>query len=211
VDPVVYLPTSDPDAFALIFEWLYRQKLTAFSDMGSGRAIEPARQGTAQFNHHLKVISTLIKVYSLALLWEMPELSDLVMNQLGKAYFWTWRWPSEEEFRAAYYHTRSDCRLRKFMARTFNYMLSVHHDNCPSHIEALRTEELFQIYQHNFQLKKDSFELLREVLSGGSTRILNPGLHMVCDYHEHGKQKVCEFIGMTFKGMQNDDPRLNYG
>lgn len=29
---------------------------------------------------------------------------------------------------------------------------------------------------------------------------------MVCSYHEHAKQKVCELEGKTFKGMQNNDP-----
>ena len=36
--------------------------------------------------------------------------------------------------------------------------------------------------------------------------IISLGFDMVCSYHEHAKQKVCELEGKTFKGMQNNDP-----
>jgi hypothetical protein len=31
VDPEIYLPTCNPDAFPCIYEWLYRQTIPAFS------------------------------------------------------------------------------------------------------------------------------------------------------------------------------------
>ena len=34
---------------------------------------------------------------------------------------------------------------------------------------------------------------------------------IVCGYHEHAKQKVCEFEGKTFKVMHNDDRCLSCG
>jgi len=66
LDPVVYLPTGDTDAFALVFEWLYREKLLVFPDMGSISA-----EGVTQphMMQHTKIVTTLMKVYSMALLW----------------------------------------------------------------------------------------------------------------------------------------------
>jgi hypothetical protein len=200
VDPVVYLPFRDPDAFSFIFEWLYRQNITAFPELSSGRAIAPAQEGTPQFIRHTKVISNLIKVYSLALLWEMPEMSDLIMNQLGKFYFWARRWPSQEEFCAAYHQTRPDCGLRKLMTRSYNYMLLKYHDNSISLGNLSTTKELVGLAEKIPSLKEDSFHRLRGIMSDGRTRLLYPGYDMVCDYHSHGQQEVCRFKGIPFRG-----------
>jgi hypothetical protein len=198
VDPVVYLPFRDPDAFAFIFEWLYRQNITAFPDLSSGRAIAPALKGTPQFIRQSKAISNLIKVYSLALLWEMPELSDLIMNQLGNFYFWTRRWPSQEEFCAAYRQTHSDCGLRKLMARTYNYMLLMYDDNTISLGDLSTTKELIGLAEKIPSLKEDSFTGLRGLMSEGSTRLLYPGYDKICDHHTHEQQEVCRFKGSLF-------------
>lgn len=203
VDPVVYLPFRDPDAFAFIFEWFYRQNITAFPELTSGRARTPAHEGTPQFIRHSKAISNLIKVYSLALLWEMPELSDLVMNQLGRFYFWTQtqRWPSQEEFRAAYQQTRPDCGLRKLMARSYNYILLKYDDNSISLGDLSTTKELVGLAEKIPSLKEDSFNGLRGLMSDGSTRLLYPGYDKVCDYHAHGQQEACRFKGISFRDV----------
>jgi hypothetical protein len=209
VDPVVYLPTGDPDAFSFVFEWLYRQNVTASPELSSVQAITPAQEGTLKSIRHSNAISTLIKVYGLALLWEMTELLDLIMNQLGNLYFWSYRWPSQEEFCAAYSHTRPNCGLRKFMARSYNYILLMYHDHSRSLGDLSTTKKLVSLADNVPSLKEDSFDRLRGLMSEGSTRLLDPGLDMVCDYHTHGKQETCRFKGISFRGKPHVSPSLS--
>jgi len=194
---VVFLPTGDPDAFAMIFEWLYREKISAFQGIGSGSTEETTQP---YFIRHNKAMSTLLKIYSMALLWEMNGLSDLIMNHIGKDYFSTPRWPAREEFTAAYHLTRSGCGLRLFMARTYNYMLLTCKDNAtPGEVSS--TKELIRIADMLPSLKEDSFKSLRGIMSSGSSKLLDPVTDMVCDYHEHGKQRACQYQGKAFTGM----------
>lgn len=138
----------------------------------------------------------------------MPELSDLVMNQLGRFYFWTQtqRWPSQEEFRAAYQQTRPDCGLRKLMARSYNYILLKYDDNSISLGDLSTTKELVGLAEKIPSLKEDSFNGLRGLMSDGSTRLLYPGYDKVCDYHAHGQQEACRFKGISFRGKQHVYP-----
>ena len=145
-------------------------------------------------------MSTLVQVYSMALLWEIKGLSDLVMNHVGKNYFSTPRWPCREEFAAAYRLTRPDCGLRLFMARTYNYMLLM----CKDHAipgDIFSTKELIHIADMLPSLKEDLFKSLRGIMPSGSTRFQDPVTDMVCEYHDHGNDTECQYKGKTFIGM----------
>jgi hypothetical protein len=193
-----YHQKEDSDVFAVIFEWLYRQKIPPFPDSDG----LPANKGTPTFTRHSNAIARLLKVYCLAKRMEISELMDLVMNQLGKAYHENVRWSSQDEINAAYSHAYSECGLRKFMSRSYTYMLLNFKDadndlrggvsNC---------RQFLTLASRHRALEKDAFELMRGLMSGGEARALVlPVMDMVCDYHEHGKDEACEFKGMNFRG-----------
>ena len=93
---------------------------------------------------------------------------------------------------AAYHLTRPDCGLRKFMARTYNYMLLMRTD------ESIK--ELIRVADMLPSLKEDLFTRLRGIMSGGSRRMVDPVTDMVCEYHEHGKQTACQYQDKAFTG-----------
>ncbi len=136
----------------------------------------------------------------------MPELSDLIMNQLGDFHFWARRWPLQEEFCASYHQTRPDCGLRRLMARSYNYMLLMYHDNSISLGDLSTIKELVGLAEKVPSLKEDYFSRLRVIMSDGSTRLRYPGYDMVCDYHTYGQQEACRFKGISFRGKQHVYP-----
>jgi hypothetical protein len=193
-----YHQKEDSDVFTVIFEWLYRQKIPPFPDSGG----LPANKGTPTFTRHSNAIAKLLKVYCLAKKKEIPELIDLVMNQLGKTYHENVRWPSQDEIYAAYTHAYSECGLWKFMSRSYTYML-LNFKGADNDLGGgiSNCRQFLTLASRHRALEKDTFELMRGLMSGVQAKALVlPVVDMVCDYHEHGKDEACEFKGMNFRG-----------
>ncbi|KAH9219542.1 hypothetical protein DL95DRAFT_404682 [Leptodontidium sp. 2 PMI_412] len=116
-----YLPESDPDAVGLIINWLYRQGISLIPGLPSTGSVSLIK-GTDEHSNFTKAISRTIEVYILAEKLDMDELMDLVMTELGNAYYRYQTYPSPQDITAVYNRSASGSRLRKYMARSYQVL-----------------------------------------------------------------------------------------
>jgi hypothetical protein len=190
---------QDPDSFAVVFGWLYREKMSPFPGTGSQAILSAVQQS--------EVVLKLFTVYRLAQEMGIPKLMDLVMNQIGTIYYANMSFPTSDEIAAVYENTASGCGLRRYMARSFNIMLLRQNDgdggvrggiaNCRDFVNlAIQLKELHE----------DSLQNLRGMLIAGHGAA--PHGENVCDYHQHGEAETCFFKGKRFQGKQAPVPTL---
>ena len=93
----------------------------------------------------------------------------------------------------------TDCGLRKFMARSYNYLLLGYHDDHPGLGDVSTCKQLLDFNLKLPGLRRNSCKFLRGIISDGQADLVHPSLDMVCDYHAYGEDDACEFKSKNFR------------
>jgi len=189
-----YHESDDPVTFAFVFHWLYREKLPKFPRIEAGQADIAPENAPKLAELYNKIFTRLIDVYCLAQKLEIPELMNLVTGNLGKAYYESQMWPSQQDITEVYTRVNQSCGLRRYMASSFRYMLHASKDaNPPKNLPP--KDSIDDLGTALPALKVDSFNL-----SWRQESAAEPSLDFVCDYHDHDGLEDCEFKGKNFQG-----------
>lgn len=193
-----YLPDSDPSAVGLIINWVYRQGIDLIpSTLTTGPGAGPLVKDTPEHEALTKTITLAIEVYMLSSSLSMTTLSDLIMTELGKAYYRFQTYPSPADIAAVYNHSTSkpSYRLRKYMARSYQVLADLEDGDVES--AGWTAEQVDEVVAEVPALFKD-FRALNRKSKG--VEITEPSLDLVCSYHVHGAEEECLPRGLNFRG-----------
>lgn len=125
----------------------------------------------------------------------MDELMDLVMTELGNAYYRYQTYPSPQDITAVYNRSASGSRLRKYMARSYQVLADLEDGDLEG--AGWTAEEVDEVVSEVPALFKDFRALNRKSKGVESTE---QSLDLVCSYHVHDVEEECLSKGLNFRG-----------
>ncbi|PVH76774.1 hypothetical protein DL98DRAFT_283118 [Cadophora sp. DSE1049] len=188
-----YLADADCNALEIIIDWVYRQGIEVIPSTLPSGTLE---YGTDEYTTFTKAVSRGIEVYMLSAKFGMVDLQDLVMTELGKAYYTHQTFPSSADIAAVYAHKNFNFPLRKYMARSYQILADL--DDGPIETVGWTAEAVDDIVSEVPALFKD-FRALNRKSKGVDSK--EPSLDLICSYHAHGVDGECVSKGLNFRGL----------
>ncbi|KAK0119651.1 hypothetical protein ONS95_011089 [Cadophora gregata] len=187
-----YLPDADSTALEIIIDWVYRQAVEVIPSTLPSGSLD---HGTDEHAAFTKAISRGIEVYMLAAKFGVVDLQDLVMTELGKAYYSHQTFPSSANIAAVYAQNDCSSPLRRYMARSYQILADL--DDGQVETVGWTAQAIDSIISEVPAMFKDFRALIRKSKGEESKEV---SLDLVCSYHAHGVDEECFSNGLNFRG-----------
>jgi hypothetical protein len=180
----------DVDAFCLVIEWLYRRKLpkpnTEREDGWEARTCNWIRKH--------------IRLYMLAEQFNIKDIADAAMENIGVSYFMGGFLPTNKEMELVFSKCDPESPLRNYMIKAFNFSLFSFSDAPGSPESSRSTESLWRLAKNHEDVGRAVFQSLRSTKTKNDA---NPWDGLICDDHQHDRFADCPSKGVRYSKYKN--------